>query len=342
MTKSHGPKLGKSAPDVAESTKITTINPNAGSQRYRFSFKVNMAGIVTSSKRLISSNFRNPIDKVSLPFVRTLLKVSGLFIAVAVLMTGCNLPASTTPAPALVFPTEPPTVAASPTALPASPTPPLPTATTVPAASATFGQGATRLRFSAGTTLGSEQGQIGPGQTQSYLVGASKGQPMIVIVGSPNNDVTESITAQSGDVLLSSTNNWSNWQGTLPATQDYLIQLYGGATTESYTLSVEIPSRITFPANATSVNVQGTTVSGTAVSYTLYALASQTMSINLEAPQGTAALSVYGFADGQPLLRSAAGSMTFQNKLPASQDYIIKVVPQAGQSMNYSLAITVK
>jgi len=128
----------------------------------------------------------------------------------------------------------------------------------------------------------------------------------------------------------------------LPSTQDYFFKVGAGASAEDYTLSVTIASRIQFASGATSATVTGSTVNGYNVTYVLYASGGQTMNIALTVPAGTAALTIWGFSDGQPYQRSVTGSTTFNMVLPSTQDYIIEVVPMAGQVVNYSMKVEVK
>ena len=214
---------------------------------------------------------------------------------------------------------------------------PLPTATTTSPASGV------RVDFPAGATLGIAKGQVGPGGAQNFLVGAAATQPLMLSVDSPNHDVTLSVTGRrDAAVLLAASQKLSSWQSILPSTQDYLIQVYGGAGTENFTLSVIIPARINFDPGAISAKRSGSTVGGLIVSYVLRANAGQKMKLQLTVPDNNAVLSVYGYQDGQPYLRYVVESTTFDLVLPATQDYIIQVYPRAGETAKYTLDITIK
>ena len=229
------------------------------------------------------------------------------------------------------------------TAIPASATPVPPTPMPPPPTLVPAPPGSIRIDFAAGATASNTPGTVGPGQVQSYLVRALKGQPMIAMVNSPDHDLTLSISGlQSGQVLLPASNGMNSWQGTLPATDDYLVRVIGGATTQNFNLSLTIASRISFAAGSDSAVVSGSTQGGFNVTFALYASAVQTMDINLDIPTGKAALEVWGFSDGQPYLRSQLGKTTFSMKLPSTQDYILAVVPFAGQAVNFSLHVKVK
>jgi hypothetical protein len=264
-------------------------------------------------------------------------------------LSACNLPFPTstfTPIPPLVSASEtytslpatetsiPPTLTPIPTSL--QPTASSqPTLTTVP--------GATYLNFASGATSGFVTGLIQPGQVIGYLVGAGKGQPMLISTDSLNNDVTFSVVGLSdGKVLLSASDKLSSWETMLTVSQLYLVQVIAGATSENYTLNVSSPARVTFAPSATFATLTGTTPGGLTVAYAVYALKDQQMNLNLTVPGGNAVLSVYGYEDGNPYLRYVVEQTTFSLKLPASQDYIIQVVPRAGEVASYTLTITIK
>lgn len=199
---------------------------------------------------------------------------------------------------------------------------------------------ATRINFLTGATTGEATGTIQPGETKNYVLAALQGQPMIVMASSFNNDVTMSIKTQGGTTMLNAASKLSNWQGTLPTTEDYYISLYGGAIAENFTLSVDIPARVKFAVGEDSAKVSGKTAGGYNVAYTVFAIKDQKMSVTLSGTN--VALTIYGFSDGQPYVRSVTGATDFDLKLPMTQDYIIEVVPTAGQVVNYTLAIKIK
>jgi hypothetical protein len=55
-----------------------------------------------------------------------------------------------------------------------------------------------------------------------------------------------------------------------------------------------------------------------------------------------AALTIWGFTDGQPYARAQNGVTDFNMTLPATQDYIIEVVPQGGNVVNYQVTIKIQ
>ena len=216
-----------------------------------------------------------------------------------------------------------------------------PTRTAGPATAPTAAPpAATRITFPNGATVGMVNAPIGAGATQSFVLQAFQAQPMFVYVGSPGNDVTLSIDRQDGTPILVKAADQISWQGTLPKTENYYLAVHGGATTEQYALRVTLPSRIQFPQGADTATVSGKTVGGEDVSYTVMAAKGQQMSVQLEGVSAPAALSIYGFTDGQQYLRSSSSQTSFGFVLPATQDYII--VPRAGRVVNYTLTVTVQ
>jgi hypothetical protein len=236
-----------------------------------------------------------------------------------------------------------PTAEVTATALPPTSTVPPLTATFIPVPTNTSLPSGTRVRFATGATAGIVEGQIQAGEAKNFFVGAAAKQPMIIMVDSLNHDVTFSVTGlKDGIVLLPASQKSTSWQSMLTTTQDYLIQIYGGAGTENFTLNIVTPARIDFDPGATSAQRNGSTPGGLIVSYVLRANAGQKIKLQLEAPNGNAVLGMYGYQDGQPYLRSAAEQTSFEMILPASEDYIIQVIPRGGEVASYKLNIEIK
>lgn len=209
-------------------------------------------------------------------------------------------------------------------------------------ASPTAAPAATRITFLNGASVGVVSAPIAPGQTQNYVLDAFQSQPMFVYVASASNDVTVSITTESGATILPDAEKKNSWQGALPQTGDYYLTIHPGASTENFTLTVTVPWRLQFSQGANSATVSGDTVAGYNVSYTVFAAKGQTMKVHLDQISSKASISIYGFADGQNYLRSDAGQRGYQFALPATQDYIIVVVPMPGLVVNYTLTIQVQ
>ena len=259
------------------------------------------------------------------------------------LLASCSLPSAVQSTPTSVFPTATLAPTQAPTQAPTfAPTPLPPTSTPIPP-TATPKAAAVRIVFARGATAGIAQGTLQPGTTQDFVLEAGQSQPMIVNLDSPSQDIFFGIVGvETGSTLLDPVNKWNSWEGILQVTQDYVISVHGGASSENFTLTVNIPSRITFGQGGTTATVNGSTPGGLVVSYVLYALANQKMTVALNVPANSAALTIYGFEDGQPLVRSQFNTTSWSDQLPATEDYIIQVVPNAGQVVNYTMTVTVK
>jgi hypothetical protein len=194
--------------------------------------------------------------------------------------------------------------------------------------------------FAANTTAAVEQGAIQPNQVRAYTLGAGQYQPMILIVNSPNNDVTLGVTEPDGTVLLDPAKKYTNWQWLLPKTELYTIQIYGGATSEDYTLTAKVAQIVNFASGTSSITLSGSTPKGYVVSYALSCQANQVMTVSLNVPATTAILDVFGLSTG-PLLNSSAKATSWSGALPSSQDYVVEVIPVGGE-VNYSLTVAVK
>jgi hypothetical protein len=198
---------------------------------------------------------------------------------------------------------------------------------------------ATRINFASGATAGNVTGTIQPGQSLFYVLNAAQGQPMIAMVDSYNHDVNMTVKTAGGTSLL---NNGQNLNVLLPVTNDYYFAILGGASTENFTLTVETPARINFVTGKNKATVSGTTSENLVVSYVIYAQQNQHMEVDLNGVGQDAALTVWGFSDGQPYIRSVTGATTFSMKLPMTEDYIIDIVPNGSMIVNYTLIVTVK
>jgi hypothetical protein len=203
-------------------------------------------------------------------------------------------------------------------------------------------QPATRITFLSGATVGVVSAPIGAGQTQTYVLDVFQAQPMLVSLHSPNNDLTVSIAYEDGSTLLSESAKQNSWRGNLPKTGDYFLTVHGGAVAENFTLVVTVPLPVHFAQGTDSLTINSKTIAGYDVSYDVYASKGQSMNINIEQISSKGSLAVYGFQDGQQYLRADAGQKTFELVLPATQDYIVSVVPFDGLVLDYIVTITIK
>jgi hypothetical protein len=202
-----------------------------------------------------------------------------------------------------------------------------------------------RVRFAAGGTSAQVTGQLGPGQTDTYVLGAFAGQTMAA--SAPNTYVT--IISPSGVVLAASQPNTATL--VLPESGDYFVQFstVGGAPALNYVATFSItgtPSRTTtteriqFQTGATGAQVFGQVAGGQDNRYVLFAFAGQTMQISVD--NGT--LTVVS-PSGQPLVRGTVTSnpvRNFAQVLPETGDYQVYVSAPVGSPLvNYTLTVTI-
>jgi hypothetical protein len=64
------------------------------------------------------------------------------------------------------------------------------------------------------------------------------------------------------------------------------------------------------------------------------------MTVSLNVPSTTAYLDVFGIATGV-LLSPTAKATTWTGVLPQTQEYVIEVIPNNGQVVNYSIIISI-
>jgi len=210
----------------------------------------------------------------------------------------------------------------------------------IPAGASVPAVSAGRIVFPAGATATNVTGTVLAGQARAYVLWAGRGQPMMLSLASANNDVT--LTATRPDGLMLTGAPVSNWQGWLPLSGDYVIDVQGGTPGEAFTLTANAAARIQFAPGAVQASFAGDTAGGFTVQYVAYALKGQTMSLTLSGVGGNAVLTVWGFQDGQPYLRYVTEQTSFSMRLPASEDYIIGVYPRAGMDVPYSLTVKIQ
>ena len=201
---------------------------------------------------------------------------------------------------------------------------------------------ATRIQFKPGATQSITHGSLQPGQETVFVLEAQQGQMMMASLDSPNQDIGLSIAGKDGTVLLASSPVETSFIGSLLSSQDYYFHLKGGASGGSFTLSVIVAVPIRFASGADKASFTGRTADGLAVTYSAYALQGQTMDVRLDVAGDSAALTIWGLGSGEPYVRAQNGIRNYSLVLPASQPYMIEVVPQAGQVVDYTLTVQIR
>lgn len=198
------------------------------------------------------------------------------------------------------------------------------------------------VEMNTGSTDASMDGSVPKDGRVNYLVGAKAGQFMIVKVTAAHPTVYLEIQAPDGSVLAQAASNLTAWQGILPAAGDYRISVVAQGGPENYNLNIVIPVQVKFDPGAVSIELKGQIGSRRVNAYLLRALKDQNMMAVVNTPKNDVYLAIYGIEDGQPLVRSEAGSTYALVKLPATQDYRIDLVSVGDTPENYSVTFFVK
>lgn len=200
----------------------------------------------------------------------------------------------------------------------------------------------TRVFFDTGATSAEIDGKVNANESKEYVLNALKGQVLIAEISSEDPG-SVSLMDLNGKPLPSTvvsddgTFAWS----LLPASQDYIVEVTAGSHTMDYSLTITIPSRITFKQGATSATVKGVVTTLNTVSYVLRAMKNQTMTVKVSSSHGTLVLNIYGLDDEDTLVSASANKSSWSGKLPANQDYVVEVVPHIGAA-TFTLDITIK
>jgi uncharacterized protein YegP (UPF0339 family) len=218
------------------------------------------------------------------------------------------------------------------------------------AAPATQQPVAQRIQFQPGATSAVVQGFAPADGVDRYVLGATAGQTMSVMLSSEGNQAILIIWGADGTVLISDHAGTAEWSGPIPITQDYFIDVRNvGGSPAHYMMQVVIPpapapeptaQRIEFSAGGTSATVPGQVETGAIGRYVLKASAGQTIYVTLVPTSGEAILAIYG-ADGTVLISDHAGTTTWSGPLPITQDYTIDVINVAYSATAFTLQVAI-
>ncbi len=244
------------------------------------------------------------------------------------------------------------------TAVPAAPTLAPRNNATVPTLAPNPSTGTTpnvrRIAFAPGTDSAVVQSTIPPGGMDRWILGAQAGQTMSVQLSFSAGSGVLIVYGADGNVLQSDHAGASTFNGTLPSTQDYYLDVRGDPNVQTnYALTVTIPplsgsipppsngmrKRIQFSYGSDSATVAGATDASGHDYWVLRAQASQRMSVQASFASGQGVLVIWG-ADGTVLLSDHAGATQFNGQLPFSEDYNIDVSTPGGPT-NYTLTVAI-
>jgi hypothetical protein len=206
--------------------------------------------------------------------------------------------------------------------------------------------GLLRVRFARGTTSGLVNDSLRAGETRGYLIGAEQGQVMMVHAitwpvrqgESPAAMVRVYSVAEGGE-LPAPAGAGPLWSGRLPSSGDYTVQVSAAGST-AYTLALQIPRRLTPTAGDPTAAIAGTAPSRAPVDYIIAGESGQTLAASVR-ESDPVTLHLYGLDDGEQLAPLPERRQMWAGKLPATQDYVVSVVP-ADEGARYELTITLR
>ena len=127
-----------------------------------------------------------------------------------------------------------------------------------------------RIVFAPGGTSATLESYLAAYDTDYYVIRVMAGQLMEISVDGPADAVRLVVYGVDGTVLKSGMGGGAIYLGTVPVTQDYLVNVSTNREL-TYGLRVMIPSRITFEPGGTSANVQASLAANQAHQYVIRA-----------------------------------------------------------------------
>jgi hypothetical protein len=208
--------------------------------------------------------------------------------------------------------------------------------------------GLLRVRFARGTTSGLVNDSLRAGDTRGYLIGAERGQVMMVHAitwpvlqgGAPQPAATVRVYALTeGQELAAPAGTGPLWSGRLPASGDYAVRVSTTGPT-AYTLAVQIPRRLAPTNEDPTAAIAGSVPSRAPVDYIVAGQSGQTLAASVR-DSDPVTLHVYGLDDGRQLAPLPERRQLWAGKLPVTQDYVVSVVP-ADEGARYELTVTLR
>ena len=225
---------------------------------------------------------------------------------------------------------------------------PLPAATSAPQHPAALPDAA-RLDYSTATMTVSP-GDLGPGKAMQVVFKGDAGRKLMVktTIEAGAWGVI-SLWGADGTILIPEIAGITEWEGVLPSTQDYYLNLKNTAPEKMvYQLTIKMPplaqpeaKRIQFQPGSTGGTTQGEIPAKGRLRYVLGAAAGQQMTISMTtaSPDIDAYLYIWS-ADGT-VYTLMAPAKEWSGLLPATQDYFVELVSASDQSLAYQLTIKI-
>jgi putative hemolysin len=192
----------------------------------------------------------------------------------------------------------------------------------------------TRLTFDPGTTERYVEGTVAPGGRESYVLTLPKDQYLMVTLNTAEGEnVFLGVLGADGTPLLRPQAGSVYFQGAVPETQEYRIDVQSMGDGGLFSLDIAAPIRL----DGADALAEGHVAAGDVVSYVLDAEEGLFLSVNVD---GGALLAVTALDAGEPLLRFAVESSSFEGKIPYTDTYLLQVT--ASQDTDYTITAKVK
>jgi len=208
--------------------------------------------------------------------------------------------------------------------------------------------GLLRIRFARGTTSGILNDSLLAGEIRGYLIGAERGQVMMVHAitwpvrqgGAPPATARVRVySAAGGGELTTPSEPGPLWSGRVTATGDFVVRVEATRPV-AYTLAVQIPRRLSVDVADPTASITGTAPSRAPVDYIIEGRSGQTLAASVREAD-PASLHLYGLDDAGQLAPLAERRKLWAGTLPATQDYVISVVP-VDEGARYELTVALR
>jgi hypothetical protein len=193
-----------------------------------------------------------------------------------------------------------------------------------------------RISFAKGGDETIVGGKVAASDVHQYVLNLRQSQLFELALG--QQGIHTQIYGVDGNVLQSGMGGGAGFRGTVPSTQDYIVNVVSDGGAVDYAMTVKVPERITFAPDATSVTLQGSVEGHSYFAYVINLQAGQVLDVSSDLPDTSMGLSIYGV--GGNVIKSGASGASFRGKVPMTQDYIIDLLG-GPQTASYNLNVVV-
>ncbi|GAP21420.1 hypothetical protein [Leptolinea tardivitalis] len=235
------------------------------------------------------------------------------------------------------------------TVIPTYPIPtPLPAATSAPQHPSARPD-ASRLDFSSRTMI-SGSGEIKPDESIQMVFKGDSGRKINIKAKIEYSTLGSlAFWGADGTNLIPQLAGLTEWEGVIPSTQDYYLDLHNSAqesmgyemTIKMQPLSLPEATRIQFQPNTTGWHTPGELTPKQVQRFVLGAMAGQEMTIRLTTDPADAKAYLNIWSMDGTTYTSQSPTKDISIRLPASQDYYVELVSVFDQPVPYQLSVTI-